>query len=78
LDLQMTDEQQEIIDAFMSDFKELLCKYGAEFEVDYEVSTTYEVIPNAKLHIPSFYDYEKDKLVRPYTCIELPTYINSK
>lgn len=66
----------ELQEAFMNDFKELLCKYEAEFEVDYEVSTTYEVIPNAKLHIPSSYDYGKDKLVRPYTCIELPTYIN--
>jgi len=67
----MTDEQQEIIDAFMNDFKELLCKYGAEFEVGYE-----EVVPTVQVHIPSSYDYGKDKLVRPYTCIELPTYIN--
>jgi hypothetical protein len=66
----------ELQEAFMNDFKELLCKYGAEFEVGYEVSTTYEVIPYAKLYIPPLYDYEKDKLVRPYTCVELPTYIN--
>lgn len=66
----------ELQEAFMNDFKELLYKYSAEFEVGYEVSTTYEVIPYAKLYIPSLYDYEKDKLVRPYTCVELPTYIN--
>jgi hypothetical protein len=66
----MTDQQQ-ITDAFMRDFKELLCKYGAEFEVSYE-----EVVPIVQVHISSSYDYEKDKLVRPYTCVELPTYIN--
>jgi hypothetical protein len=58
-------------EAFMNDFKELLCKYGAEFEVGYK-----EVAPIVQVHIPSSYDYEKDELVRPYTCIELPTYIN--
>ncbi len=61
----------ELQEAFMNDFKELLCKYGAEFEVGYE-----EVVPIVQVHISSFYDYEKDKLVRPYTCVELPTYIN--
>ena len=61
----------ELQEAFMNDFKELLCKYSAEFVVSYE-----EIAPFVQVHISSSYDYEKDKLVRPYTCVELPTYIN--
>jgi hypothetical protein len=61
----------ELQEAFMNDFKELLVKYGAYFIIGYE-----EVAPFVQVHIPSFYDYEKDELVRPYACIELPTLIN--
>jgi len=69
----MTDEQQEIIDAFMSDFTELLRRHNASFDVcDSGCYTRASV----EIDFRAIYDYEKDKLVRPYINFQLPNYIN--
>jgi hypothetical protein len=69
----MTNEQQEIIDAFMSDFTELLRRHNAIFDVcegdDYARGSV-------EIDFRAIYDYEKDKLVRPWTNFQLPNYIN--
>ena len=67
----MTDEQQEIIDAFMSDFTELLRRYNASFDVCDSGCYT-----RAEIDFDVIYDYEKDTLVRPYINFQLPNYIN--
>jgi hypothetical protein len=70
----MTDEQQQITDAFMRDFKDLLRRYDADFDLlqgdDYNATAT------AEIGFKSIYDYEKDKLVRPYINFQLPNHIN--
>ena len=69
----MTNEEQQITDAFMRDFEDLLRRYNAQFDLipgdDYVDAT-------AEIDFNSIYDYEKDKLVRPYINFQLPNHIN--
>ena len=60
----MTDQQQ-ITDAFMSDFKELLHRYNATFDV-------YEGTPEIDFNGI----YENGNMLRPYINFQLPNYIN--
>ena len=68
----MTDEQQQITDAFMRDFKDLLRRYDADFDLlqgdDYIHAT-------AEIDFKSIYD-ENHNQVRPYINFQLPNHIN--
>ena len=66
----MTDEQQEIIDAFMSDFTELLRRHNASFDVFDSGCYT-----RAEIDFDSIYD-ENGNQVKPYINFQLPNYIN--
>jgi hypothetical protein len=71
----MTDQQQ-ITDAFMRDFEDLLRRYNATFEVT-EISTgILNTIPSAEIDFDVIYD-ENHNEVRPYINFRLPNYINS-
>jgi hypothetical protein len=74
VEVEMTDEEQQITDAFMRDFEDLLRRYNAQFDLipgdDYYVDATAEIDFNG------IYDYEKDKLVRSYINFQLPNHIN--
>ena len=59
----------------MRDFKDLLRRYNASFEVT-ETSRGFYNTPVAEIDFDGIYDYEKDKLVRPYINFQLPNYIN--
>jgi hypothetical protein len=61
----MTDQQQ-ITDAFMRDFEELLRRYNASFDV-------YD--GNPEIDFDGIYD-ENGNQVRPYINFQLPNYIN--
>ena len=67
----MTDQQQ-ITDAFMRDFEELLRRYNAQFDLipgdDYVDAT-------AEIDFRGIYD-ENGNQVRPYIIFQLPNYIN--
>jgi hypothetical protein len=65
----MTDQQQ-ITDAFMSDFKELLRRYNAVFDLCSEDCDTH-----ADIDFNLIYD-ENHNMVRPYINFQLPNYIN--
>jgi len=66
----MTDQQQ-ITDAFMRDFEDLLRRYNASFEVT-EISTgILNTFPSAEITFDGIYD-END---RPYINFRLPNYI---
>jgi hypothetical protein len=70
----MTDQQQ-ITDAFMRDFEDLLRRYNATFEVT-EISTgILNTIPSAEIDFDGIYD-ENHNEVRPYINFRLPNYIN--
>jgi hypothetical protein len=66
----MTDEQQEIIDAFMSDFTELLRHYNATIDA---YNDSHGVMVD--IDFSPIYDENKN-LVRPYINFQLPNYIN--
>jgi hypothetical protein len=66
----MTDEQQEIIDAFMSDFTELLRRHNASFDVFDNGCYT-----RAEIDFDGIYD-ENGNQVKPYINFQLPNYIN--
>jgi hypothetical protein len=61
----MTDQQQ-ITDAFMRDFEELLRRYNASFDVCYG---------NPEIDFDGIYD-DNHNQVRPYINFQLPNYIN--
>jgi hypothetical protein len=68
----MTNEQQQITDAFMSEFEDLLRRYHATFEVT-EISTgILNTIPSAEITFDGIYDENG----RPYINFRLPNYIN--
>ena len=69
----ITDEEQQITDAFMRDFEELLRRYDADFDL---IQGDDYVHATAEIGFKSIYDYEKDKLVRPYIDFQLPNHIN--
>jgi hypothetical protein len=66
----MTNEQQEIIDAFMSDFTELLRRHNASFDVFDSGCYT-----RAEIDFDGIYD-ENGNQVKPYINFQLPNYIN--
>jgi hypothetical protein len=69
----MTTEQ--LHQEFLCDFTELLKKYNARFEVEYMDDGYYSHrVPCIEFN--SQYDYVSDNLVREYSTIELPDYIN--
>jgi len=67
---EMTDQQQ-ITDAFMRDFKDLLRRYDADFDLlqgdDYNAT--------AEIGFNGIYD-ENGNQVRPYIDFQLPNHIN--
>ena len=68
----MTDQQQQITDAFMRDFEDLLRRYNADFDLfqgDDYVNATAEIDFNG------IYD-ENGNQVRPYINFQLPNHIN--
>ena len=69
----MTDKEQQITDAFMRDFEELLRRYNAEFDLvqgDYHHSSA-----TAEIDFNGIYD-ENHNEIRPYINFELPNHIN--
>ena len=61
-------ETDQLHQDFLKDFTELLEKYNASFEI-------YTDGPH--IVFTSQYDYMSDKLVRGYSTIQLPDFINS-
>jgi hypothetical protein len=70
----MTDQQQ-ITDAFMRDFEELLRRYNADFTVTEESRGPYCYEAVAEICFNGVYDSEGNT-VRPYIDFTLPNYIN--
>ena len=68
----MTDQQQ-ITDAFMRDFEELLRRYNATFDVTQEWNG-HSSSPSAEIDFDGIYD-ENHNEVRPYINFQLPNYI---
>jgi hypothetical protein len=62
----MTNQQQQITDAFMRDFEELLRRYNASFDM---------CEGNPEIDFDRIYDENHD-VVRPYINFKLPNYIN--
>lgn len=60
---------------FLKDFTELLEKYNAVFDVE-ERGDGYNSHRVPCIDFPSNYDYVSDKLVRDYSSLQLPDYIN--
>ena len=69
----MTNEQQQITDAFMREFEDLLRRYHATFEVT-EISRGFYSTPSAEIDFDGIYD-ENHNEVRPYINFQLPNYI---
>jgi len=70
----MTNTEQ-LHQEFITDFTKLLEKYNAIFEVnDYGDGYTSHRV--ACIDFPSNYDYVSDELVREYSTLQLPDYIN--
>jgi hypothetical protein len=69
----MTEEQQ-ITDAFMRDFEDLLRRYNASFEVT-ETSRGYYSFSVAEIDFYSICD-ENYNTVRHYFNFQMPNYIN--
>ncbi len=67
----MTNKEQ-LHQNFLKDFKELLEKYDAIFQVSDIIDGC---VPS--IVFPSYYDYENDRLAREYSILEIPNYINS-
>ena len=67
----MTNKEQ-LHQNFLKDFKELLEKYDAIFQVSDIIDCC---VPS--IVFPSYYDYENDRLAREYSILEIPNYINS-
>jgi hypothetical protein len=70
----MTDTEQLHQD-FLKDFTELLEKYNAIFEMG-DTGEDYYSHRVACIEFSSNYDYVSDKLVRDYSTLQLPDYIN--
>ena len=68
---EMTNKEQ-LHQNFLKDFKELLEKYDAIFQVSDIIDGC---VPS--IVFPSYYDYENDRLAREYSILEIPNYINS-
>jgi hypothetical protein len=70
----MTDQQQ-ITDAFMRDFEELLRRYNADFTVTEESRGPYFYQPVAEIYFNGVYG-SGGNVVRPDIDFTMPTYIN--
>ncbi len=70
----MMTEQQQITDAFMRDFEDLLRRYNASFDVT-EISRGFYSIPVAEIDFNVIYD-DNHNQVRPYINFQLTNYIN--
>jgi hypothetical protein len=70
----MMTDQQQITDAFMRDFEDLLRRYNANFDVT-EDWNGYSYSPSAEIEFNGIYD-ENHNLVRPYINFQMPNYIN--
>ena len=68
----MTDQQQ-ITDAFMRDFEDLLRRYNAEFDLVQSDSGYNDA--TADIDFNGIYD-ENGNQVRPYINFQLPNHIN--
>jgi hypothetical protein len=68
-------ETEQLHQDFLKDFTELLEKYNARFEVEY-MDDGYFSHKVPCIGFNSQYDYVSDNLVRNYSTIELPDYIN--
>ena len=62
-----TEEQNQITEAFMKDFLDLLRKYDACFDSYYRTDIDFHVV----------YD-EEGNMLRPHINLELPCYIDSR
>ncbi len=69
----MMTEQQQITDAFMRDFEDLLRRYNAEFDLVQSDSGYNDA--TADIDFNPIYD-ENHNQVRPYINFQLPNYIN--
>ena len=69
-------ETEQLHQDFLKDFTELLEKYNARFEVEYMEDDGYFSRKVPCIGFNSQYDYVSDNLVRNYSTIELPDYIN--
>lgn len=67
----MVDQQKQITDAFLSDFKELLRRYNATFDMCCDMCSEAHV----EIDFDAMYN-ENGNLVRPYINFQLPHYIN--
>lgn len=70
----MTNTEQ-LHQEFLDDFTKLLKKYNAIFQMN---DTGLDYYPHwvACIGFPSNYDYVSDELVREYSTLQLPDYIN--
>lgn len=70
----MTDTEQ-LHQEFLNDFTKLLEKYNAIFDMG-DIGEDYCSHRVACIDFPSNYDYVSDELVREYSTLQLPDYIN--
>ena len=75
------EEQNQITEAFMKDFQDLLRKYDACFDVYYEsYGSDYDSYGSdfmADIGFHAIYD-EKGNELRPYINLQLPSHIDSR
>jgi hypothetical protein len=69
----MMTDQQQITDAFMRDFEDLLRRYNAQFDLVQSHFGPSDA--TADIDFNAIYD-ENGNQVRPYINFELPNYIN--
>lgn len=69
--------EKQLHQEFLNEFKQLLEKYDATFEVC-DIGGCGEYYPNDVpcVQFSSQYDLKEDKLIRDYSQLELPGYIN--
>jgi hypothetical protein len=70
----MTNTEQ-LHQEFLNDFTKLLEKYNAIFEMG-DTGVDYYSHRVACIEFSSNYDYVSDELVREYSTLQLPDYIN--
>ena len=66
---------EQLHQEFLNDFTKLLEKYNAIFEMD-DTGLDYYSHRVACIEFSSNYDYGSDELVREYSTLQLPDYIN--
>jgi hypothetical protein len=68
-------ETDQLHQDFLKDFTELLKKYNAIFEMG-DTGEDYYSHRVACIEFSSNYDYVSDELLREYSTLQLPDYIN--